>query len=76
MLSKGPITTAEQAINRGRAFLSDNSYMISRPTAAKREGDHWTVVFDVSVLGPRQVVRMTIDSQTGDINEFSDEDRS
>ena len=74
MLSQRPIATAEQAINRGKTFLSENNYLISRPISAKREGEQWTVVFNVSIIGPRQVVRMTIDSQTGDIMELSDDD--
>lgn len=72
MPENGAIGTAEDAINRGNQFLSRYSYLIIRPVSARREGEGWNVEFDVSVFGPKQIVRLTIDSQTGSITEFTD----
>jgi hypothetical protein len=67
------ITTAEQAIARARGFLIEYGYRISRPVYAQQDGEQWIVKFDVSILGPRQTIRLTIDSQSGAIMAFSDE---
>ncbi len=72
MVSRGPITTAEQAIDRGSEFLAKNNYLIRRPVSARQEGDQWKVVFDISILGPRQVLQLTIEAQSVDISEFTD----
>lgn len=68
-----PIRTAEDAINRGNDFLSGHNYLTSRPVSAKREGEQWEVLFDVSLFIPRQIVRLVIDAESGAITEFSDE---
>ena len=67
-----PIKTAEQAINRGDAFLS-RFYLTRRPITTRQEGNQWKVVFDVSIIGPKQRVFLTIDSESGAITEFSSE---
>lgn len=69
-----PIRTAEQAINRGSEFLSSHGYPFNRIVSAKLEGDNWAVLFDVSIIGARQLVSLTIDSQIGDITEFAERD--
>ena len=66
------IRTAEQAIDRATQFLRSHGYYTSRPVSVQREGDHWEVSFDVSFLGPRKIVSLTIDSNTGDITAFQD----
>lgn len=66
------IRTAEQAIDRASQFLRTHGYYTSRPTSAQRQGDHWTVLLDVSFVGPRKIVSLTIDSQTGDITGFEE----
>ena len=73
MLGARPIRTAEEAIERGNDFLSRYSYLTKRPISAKREGERWEVSFDVSIFGPRQIIQLVIDSESGAITEFSDE---
>ena len=68
-----PITTAEQAITIGDRFLSRFNYLVKRPLSARQEKGKWEVVFDVSVIGPKQLVRLSIDSESGVIAEFSTE---
>ena len=68
-----PITTAEQAITIGDRFLSRFSYLVKRPLSARQEEDRWEVTFDVSVIGPKQIIRLEIDSESGAITEFSTE---
>lgn len=67
-----PITTAEQAINRGDVFLS-RYYLVRKPVSALQEQEQWKVSFDVTIFGPQQTVLLTIDTQTGAITEFSRE---
>ena len=67
-----PLTTAEQAINKGDVFLS-RYYLVRRPTSARQEGEQWKVSFDVNIIGPKETVFLTIDAQTGAITEFSRE---
>ncbi len=76
MLGSGPVRTAEEAIERANNFLSRYSYLTKRPISAKKEGESWEVSFDVSIFGPRQIVNLVIDAESGAVTEFSDEGNS
>ena len=67
-----PVETVEQAIGRASNFLGRFDYLAQKPVSANREGDHWTVVIDVGLVF-RQIVRLEVDSETGEITGFSDE---
>ena len=64
------VTTAEQAISTGDAFLA-KYYNFMPPITVRKEDEGWFVVFDVRVLKV-QKVGLRIDSHSGAILEYDD----
>ena len=67
-----PITTAEQAINKGDSFLT-RYFLVRKSVSVRQEGEQWKVSLDVTIFGPKETVFLTIDTHTGAITEFSRE---
>ena len=60
-----PIQNVEEAIGAGEAFLS-KYYVIKRPMDVQREGDTWTLIFNVGLFFQERV-ELKIDANSGSI---------
>jgi hypothetical protein len=63
------ITTAEDAIRQAESFLN-RYYAFRRLAGVRKEGDNWVVRFDVSIIGPKSIVTIKLDSKTGAVVEY------
>jgi hypothetical protein len=64
------ISTAEDAIKKASGFLSDY-YYFHRLESVKKTGNNWIVEYDVSVLGPKEIVTIKLDSKDGSVLEYT-----
>ena len=64
------IRTAEDAITKAESFVF-KYYSFHRLETVKKAADSWVVRFDVAVLGPKQIVTVKLDKDTGDVLEFT-----
>jgi len=64
------ITTAENAIQRADRFLNEY-YLFRRLEGAWKGTNVWVVEYDLSILGPKEIVKIKLDSETGDILEYT-----
>lgn len=65
------IETAEDAINIAERFLN-RYYPLRRLKTAVKEESSWLVEFDVSILPPRQIMRIRLDPDTGKVIEYTE----
>lgn len=65
------IERAEDAINIAERFLN-RYYPLRRLKKAVKEESSWLVEFDVSILPPRQIIRIRLDPSTGDLIEYTE----
>lgn len=64
------ITTAEDAIRKADLFL-DKYYPFRRLDGVRKTGELWVVRFDVAVIGPKEIVTIKLDKETGDVVEYN-----
>ena len=64
------IITAEDAIRKADSFLT-KYYLFHRLENVKKTGDNWVVQYDVSVIGPKNIVIIKIDAKTGSVVEYN-----
>jgi len=64
------IKTVEQAVGKAEAFII-RYYAFHRLESVKKSADTWIVRFDVSVVGPKRIVTIRIDKNTGDVIEYT-----
>jgi len=67
------ITTAEDAMRIANTFI-DKYYPFYRLQSVRKEGDEWVVRYDVSVVGPKSIVIIRLDKNTGDLIEYTSND--
>lgn len=65
------IETAEDAVTVARRFLAQY-YPLHRLTRAVKEEAAWLVEFDISILPPRQIIRIRLDPSTGNLIEYTE----
>lgn len=64
------IETAEDAVNIAEKFLLRYySYRILQKVT--QDLGKWVVEFDVSILGPKEIVRIKLDADTGSVIEYT-----
>ena len=63
------ITTAEDAIRKAESFLN-KYYAFHRLAGVRKEENNWVVRFDVSIIGPKSIVTIKLDSKTGAVVEY------
>ena len=66
----GEIRTAEDAITKAESFVFQY-YAFHRLETVKKVGDGWVVQFDVAVLGPKDIVTVRLDKNSGDVIEYT-----
>ena len=64
------IITAEDAIRKADSFLN-KYYFFHRLENVKKTGDNWVVQYDVSVIGPKNIVIIKLDAKTGGVVEYN-----
>lgn len=64
------IRTAEDAIEKAELFLM-KYYPFRKLQGVRRAENSWIVQFDVSVIGQKIVVSMTLDKDTGEVIEYT-----
>ena len=64
------ITTAEDAIRKADSFIKQY-YTFYRLQDVKKTGDEWVVRYDVSVIGPKSIVTIKLDKETGSLVEYT-----
>ena len=64
------IITAEDAIKKTDSFLN-KYYFFHRLENVKKMGDNWVVQYDVSVIGPKNIVIIKLDAKTGSVVEYN-----
>ncbi|MBN1366628.1 MAG: hypothetical protein JW967_01705 [Dehalococcoidales bacterium] len=64
------ITSVEEAIKKAVSFLNEY-YAFKKLEKVKKVGDVWIVEYDVSILGPKEIVIIKIDSKNGQIIEYT-----
>jgi len=64
------IRTTEDAITKAESFVF-KYYSFHRLETVKKAADSWVVQFDVAVLGPKRIVTVKLDKNTGDVIEFT-----
>ena len=64
------ITTAEDAIRKADLFIT-RYYPFHRLEGARRVANTWIVRYDVAVLGPKRIVTIKLDKETGDVIEYT-----
>ena len=67
------IITAEDAVRKADSFLS-KYYIFHRLENVKKAGDSWVVRYDVSVIGPKNIVIIKLDAKTGSVVEYTSND--
>jgi len=63
------IRTAEDAIRKADAFLT-KYYLFRRLEGVKKVEDNWVIRYDVSVVGPKRIVIVKFDKETGGLVEY------
>ena len=66
----GEITSVQIAIKKADEFINPY-YFFRRLEGAKKVEDVWVVEYDVSILGPKEIVKVKLDSTTGDVIEYT-----
>ena len=64
-----PIETAEEATRRAEAFIG-RYHAYKRLISVHRQPDSWLLVYDVSILGPKDRVEIILDASTGDVTGY------
>lgn len=64
------ITTAEGAIRKAELFI-DKYYPFRKLEGVRRVVNTWIVRYDVAVLGPKRIVTIKLDKETGDVIEYT-----
>ncbi len=65
------IERAEDAINIAEQLVA-RYYPLHRLVKAVKEEGAWLVEFDVSILLPRQIIRIRLDPSTGDLIDYTE----
>lgn len=64
------IRTAEEAITKAESFVF-KYYVFHKLETVRKAADCWVVEFDVAVLGPREIVTVKLDKNTGEVIEYT-----
>jgi hypothetical protein len=64
------IRTAEDAIRKADLFIA-RYYAFHRLDSVRKAADAWVIRYDVSVLGPKRIVTIKLDKETGDVIEYT-----
>ena len=64
------LTTAEDAIRKAESFIT-KYYPFHKLGSVKKAGDIWIVRYDVALLGPKSIVTIKLDKETGDVIEYT-----
>ncbi len=64
------IASAEKAVQKADEFV-EKYYLLRRLEEVKKVDSTWIVKYDVSILGPKEIITVNIDSATGEILEYS-----
>jgi len=64
------LTTVEDAIRKAESFI-DKYYPFHKLESVKKVGNIWIVRYDVSVIGPKVVIIIKLEKQTGDVVEYT-----
>ena len=63
------IATVEQAVQKAESFLI-RYYTFLRLESVKKSANSWIVRFDVAVVGPKRIVTIKLDKDTGEVIEY------
>lgn len=64
------IRMAEDAIRKAELFI-DKYYPFRKLEGVRRVVNTWIVQYDVAVLGPKRIVTIKLDKETGDVIEYT-----
>ncbi len=64
------VGNVEEATRIAEQFVG-KYYMLHRLEKVGRQDDIWVVEFDVSILGPKETIRIKLDQTTGSIIEYT-----
>ena len=64
------INTVENAVKKADEFINQY-YFFKKLDGARKAENVWIVEYDVSIIGPKEIVKIKLDSETGDILEYS-----
>ena len=65
-----PIATAEEAVDLADRFLKKYYFFIRLDKVVKENGS-WSIDFDTAVLGPKKIIHVKIDGESGGVTEFT-----
>jgi len=66
----GEVTNVEEAVRIAEQFVG-KYYLIHKLEKVTRQDDIWAVKFDVSILGPKEIISVKLDQKTGSIVEYT-----
>jgi len=64
------VNNAEEAVIIADQFIS-KYYYIHRLEKVIRQGEVWVVEYNISILGPKQEIRIKLDTKTGSLIEYT-----
>jgi hypothetical protein len=64
------ITTAEDAVRKADLFIT-KYYPFHKLEGVRRVVNRWIVQYDVAVLGPKRIVTIKLDKETGGVIEYT-----
>ena len=64
------VNNAEEAVRIADQFIS-KYYFIHKLEKVIRQDDVWVVEYDISILGPKERIRIRLDRNTGSILEYT-----
>lgn len=64
------VNNAEEAVSIADQFIS-KYYYIHKLEKVIQQGQVWVVEYDISILGPKERIRIKLDGNTGSIIEYT-----